>query len=305
MTATGVDGERRALRHDACFYEGHQAYVDGISSFLDGAEAALVAVPETHADLLRGQLDGAPVQFVDMTQLGRNPGCIIPAIRAFLDDHRGRRVRFVGEPIWAGRTPAEIAAATQHEALINLAFADRDADVLCPYDVRGLDSQVLDDALRTHPTVLSPTGRRESGQYADPLAFVAAERWPLDPVPGTAAELAFDELGAIRPFVQRHADAAGLHPARIRQLQLAANEVCTNTLRHGAGRGTLRVWQAGTELICQVDDTGTVSDPLAGRWLPPATAESGRGLFIANHMCDLLELRSGPAGTTVRMHVRL
>ncbi len=58
-----------------------------------------------------------------MAELGRNPARIIPEVQAFTDKHPGQRVRFVGEPIWPGRSAAEICEATRHEALLNLAFA--------------------------------------------------------------------------------------------------------------------------------------------------------------------------------------
>ncbi len=58
-----------------------------------------------------------------MTGLGRNPARIIPAIRPFTDSRRPHRTRFMGEPVWAGRSAAETAEATRHEALINTALA--------------------------------------------------------------------------------------------------------------------------------------------------------------------------------------
>ena len=59
--------------------------------------------------LLRTELgsDAAEVLFTDMAEVGSNPARIIPAWRAFVDEHGGRPVRGIGEPIWAGRTPAE------------------------------------------------------------------------------------------------------------------------------------------------------------------------------------------------------
>ena len=62
-----------------------------------------------------------------MAEAGRNPGRILPAVlHAFADDHPRARVRIVGEPVWAGRTPVEYPACAQHEALINGSLAGRD-----------------------------------------------------------------------------------------------------------------------------------------------------------------------------------
>ena len=59
--------------------------------------------------MTRQELRRQEVEYVDMMRSGRNPARIVPLIRAFLDSHSERPVRFVGEPIWAGRTAAEIA----------------------------------------------------------------------------------------------------------------------------------------------------------------------------------------------------
>ena len=56
-------------------------------------------------------------------------------------------------------------------------------------------------------------------------------------------------------------------------------------------------------LVCEVQDEGQITDPLAGRHPDSPDAESGHGLRIAHDLCDLVELRSGPWGTIVRLHV--
>jgi MEDS: MEthanogen/methylotroph, DcmR Sensory domain len=95
--------------------------------------------------MLRRALNGAAddVTFADVQQPGRNPSQIIPAIRRFTDAHPGR-TRFVGEPIWAGRTEAETREATRHEALINAALAGVPTTILRRCDRAGLDSQALE-----------------------------------------------------------------------------------------------------------------------------------------------------------------
>lgn len=90
----------------------------------DRREPVLVAVPAANAELLRTALAGAAgVRFVDMTEAGRNPARIILLLRRFTDSHADRAVRFVGEPVWVDRSPAEVEECTRHEALLNEAFA--------------------------------------------------------------------------------------------------------------------------------------------------------------------------------------
>jgi hypothetical protein len=115
--------------HYAFFYRSQDEYAREVCSFvregLAAAEPVLVAVPGRRLDLVRAALGPAAeaVSFADMAGLGRNPARIIPAIRRFTDSRRPRRTRFVGEPVWAGRSAAETAEATRHEALINTALA--------------------------------------------------------------------------------------------------------------------------------------------------------------------------------------
>jgi len=73
---------------------------------------------------------------------------------------------------------------------------------------------------------------------------------------------------------------------------------------HTGGRGTLHIWHTAEEILCQVDDQGQIADPLAGRLRPAPDAPGGHGLWLVNQICDLVELRSGPAGTSIRMHMR-
>ena len=74
-------------------------------------EAVLVAVPGQRAHWLRSFFGAEPaVQVLDMADVGANPARIIPEWQVFLDAHAGRRVRGIGEPVWAGRSAAERAA---------------------------------------------------------------------------------------------------------------------------------------------------------------------------------------------------
>ncbi len=144
------------LGHTALFYRSGPEAAGRIAAFvgagLELGEPAFIALPGDRAAAVAASLDGAPgeVIFADMAELGRNPGRIIPEVRSFTEKYPGQRVRYVGEPIWPGRSAAEICEATRHEALVNLAFAQAPATILCPYDASGLAGPVLAGARRTH-----------------------------------------------------------------------------------------------------------------------------------------------------------
>jgi len=308
------------LVHEALFYLDEQDYATGIARFLrDGFELdepALVAVPGSHVDVLRSAMgaDADRVRFADMAQAGRNPGRIIPTVLyAFTQEHPQRRVRIVGEPIWPGRSAAEYRAALQHEALINVALADREATILCPYDLQGLDAVALADARTTHPVLVEGELRKVSTDYGDPRAVADASFRSLPDIPELWGDMlvfsSANDLRAVRQFVEGLALRAGLVPQRVPDLCMAVNEVATNTLVHTSAKGVLSLWQDPDtdSLICDITDSGQLHDRLVGR-IPPAPEElHGRGLILVNVLCDLVEMPTGRigTGTTVRLHMAL
>ncbi|MGW4502290.1 anti-sigma factor RsbA family regulatory protein [Micromonospora sp. NPDC004336] len=307
----GPNGAAGAFVHEGLFYRDPGELLAGTVPFVtDGlaaGEPVLVAMPGANVGLVRdavGDADG--VRWADMSEAGRNPGRIIPwVLQAFIDRHAGRRVRIIGEPIWAGRSDTEYPACAQHEALINMAFAGREATILCPYDVAGLDDGVLADAYATHPVLVDDAGRRPSPAYA-PADVVARYNLPLPAPTAPVATLAyrFETLPAVRAFVAGHGQVAGLDEDRVDDLQIAVTELATNSVAHAGGGGVLRVWRTAEHLVCEIHDDGWLADPLAGRLTPAADGVGGRGLVIVQALCDLVRVHSTPAGTTVRLHVR-
>lgn len=262
-------GSEHGLRHASLLYRSQDEFAAGVLPFVNAGvgagDAVLVACTEPHLDVVRAQLDdrNGHVAWADMTSLGVNPGRMITTMRMFADEHPGQAVRFVQEPAWPSRSPAELREAIRHEALINLALARSSITVLCPYDAR-LDDAVIAGMRSTHP-MLEHEGRRErSPSYtADPLVPADCDR-PLS-FPPEAAVLAYrQDLASVRHFAAGHACRAGLAPHRARDLVIAVGELAANTLAHTRGEGTLAVWVAHGEIICQVNDSGQISDPLAG-----------------------------------------
>jgi anti-sigma regulatory factor (Ser/Thr protein kinase) len=305
--------ESRVFRHEALFYAGDGEFVTAVSSFVregvHAGEPILVLVPGPKIDMLRWSLQGdaANVRFEDMTDIGRNPGRIISIWSDFAEEHASETaIRGVGEPIWAGRSPDELSECQRHESLLNVAFAEAPLWVVCPYDTGTLHPSVIDEAKRNHewrsdasrPRGTEPVRLRAIG---DPLEGALA-----DP-PNDASYVPFDEdgLGSVRAAVTRLAEGHGLGKEAREGLVLALNEVATNSVRYGGGQGELRAWTTDDSLVCEVRDGGVIADPLVGRFRPDPTADRGFGLWLSNHLCDLVQIRSGPAGSLVRLHMRL
>jgi anti-sigma regulatory factor (Ser/Thr protein kinase) len=317
MTTRPLDSCRsvEGFRHEALLYAGDQEFLAGTSAFiregLTADEAILVVVSAAKIAALRDELgpDADKVQFADMHDVGVNPARIIPAWRAFVDDDPDsvRGQRGIGEPIWAGRNPAALVECQRHESLLNVAFADGVGwSLLCPYDTQTLDPAVIDEARTSHPYVRADGHSRPSGSYRGTETSGAPLDEPLPEPSMTPLEFAFgaENLKAARDVVAGFATGAGLGAILAADLVTVANELATNCLLHADGHGVLRLWEEDNWLVCEVRDGGHFDDqPLVGRERPTLEQVSGRGLWMANQLCDLVQIRSFPTGTVVRVHL--
>jgi len=296
------------FQHEAVFYRGAGQLVPAVLPFvregIERGEPVLVALLPERLAAVEAALggDATRVDFVDMGELGANPACIIPEWRRFVADAEDAGpVRGVGEPVWSGRRDAEIEEAVLHEALLNLAFDEGPGwRLMCPYDVSALPPDVIDDAFRNHPLTSGPG---QSLGYAGLEQARSRFSRPLPPAPADADWWEFGpaDLTGLRSMVGRLADSAGLRRSAVDDLVLAAHELATNSVLHGGGAGILRAWTQPGAFVVEVADSGLITDPLVGRDLLHDLAENGRGIWMANQLCDLVQVRSGHAGTVVRV----
>jgi anti-sigma regulatory factor (Ser/Thr protein kinase) len=180
-------------------------------------------------------------------------------------------------------------------------------EIRSSYDTAALDPAVIADASRTDP-LPPPAGRRVTDQdHAAPLRTPPPPAPPLLPPPGDDAicHTYRTDLAKVRALVLQQARAAGLGEGRANDLVLAVSEVAANTLRHTQSAGTLTIWRQAGELVCEIQDEGTITDPLAGQRRPGPDATGGHGLWLVYQVCDLVELRSDESGTTIRMHMAI
>ena len=303
------------FHHEAFMYAGDEEFLAGTTSFVREALAAeqpiLVVLPAPRLELLRSQLNGEldSVLFADMDEVGVNPARIIPAWRDFVSERfvPGRGLRGIGEPVFPERSSDELTECHRHESLLNLAFADTPGfKLLCPYDTAALPADVIEEARRTHPYVIEGGVRRKSPEYGGIEAAAAPFDEPLPEAPADADELAFEvaTLDLVRMFVATHARDARLTATRTEDLLLAAHELASNSVRHGGGAGVMRIWVDADALICEVRDRGWIDKPLVGRERPGVNENGGYGLWLVNQLCELVQLRSYPHGSVVRLRVR-
>ncbi len=314
-----TDQHRESLTHQALLYGSDDEFlgctVPFIQDGLDRGDHIRVATSDCKTEWLREALGGDAryVTFWDSRQCFQHP------VRALAATYRtmraagpeGQRLRMIGEPMWTPRTPQESKEWDRYESLLNAALASANATLVCTYDTRVVDPEVVAEVARTHPELVVSGDPQPSPHYADPVLFNAeCDKSPLPELPPPTLWLSFgrvEQLVTLRDFVTSHASAlVGMDTQRVEQFALAVNEVATNVIQHGGGDGVLQIWARPRAVLCEVSDTGDgLHDPLAGHLPPDPVGMRGCGLWLARQFCDLVEMRTSPVGTTVRLHLNL
>ena len=308
MPGVAAAGE---LRHVSFVYQNLADYRSRLGAFvragLSGREPVLLAVPRPSITLPEWPAGSSALLTVtDMTELGRNPARVIPALRSFAERHIGRRARMITESIWPGRSVSEICEAARHDALIDLALADLTATLICPFSAADLPPSALSDAGRAHQWLFEADAPVPNSQYSAQDTVPTAIGVPLARVPADAETVHYrTDLRPVRAMVTDACRRVGLSVMRATDMTLAVSELAANTLRHTRAGGVAQAWQRGGELLCQISDTGHITDPLAGIRRPEPGEPGGQGLWLVNQVCDLVELRTSEAGTVIRLHIRI
>jgi anti-sigma regulatory factor (Ser/Thr protein kinase) len=300
-----------ALRHDAIVYETDERFVDQVASFVRAGleeEAATVTVlrPEMWT-LLREALGSASNDVTltaDPEDWCTRPVVAIGGYEVALRDYvRGGSgsVRVVGElPRCA--TQHEWDTWTSYEAILNRAFVDYPAWILCAYDQRILPERVVESAWRTHEQVLTD-GWNENGHYHQPEHVVSSLAAPQEPALDLIRLPAAEEPRAFRQLLAGEMAAAHVPADRARDMMVAANEIVVNAWMHGGAPRAIRAGPVGDSFVCEISDPGSgLTDPLAG-YLPPRSHTGGAGLWIARQFTRRLDLISSADGLTVRLWI--
>jgi len=126
-----------------------------------------------------------------------------------------------------------------------------------------------------------------------------------------------DSLYRLRASVAAHALQAGLSQRRADDLVIAVHELAANVVRHGSGRGRLRIWKHDQMLHCQVTDDGIAGTAeeaeesgsgADARSVPSAPAwriEPGHGLWLVRQLADRTSLHPGINGSAAKISFAL
>jgi anti-sigma regulatory factor (Ser/Thr protein kinase) len=297
------------FRHEALPYEGSDRFVStavaAVREGLENDERTLVLATAAKVRELQDALgpDGDEVTFVASDERARNPAQVATILDTFRGGHGadGRHARGIHDSD-PGRRRAVALEAQYADCLLNVAALRSWAiSLVCLFDTGLLD----DDARRAMRQGHGVVRGSDTNVDFDPELAGRLYATTLDPAPAEAKRTVVTAGGlpSARTFVRTGGRECGLVEDRVEDLVLAANEIVTNSLRYGGGTARLAMWFEDDAVVCDVRDRGFLEDPLLGRFAPPAGASSGRGLWLANNLCDLVQLRSSRAGTVVRLHV--
>lgn len=266
-------------------------------------EPVLVAGPGPGLRLLRADLDGEGelVSWADLADFRPRTGGVAGLMRSFALRHAGRPVRCVQEVAWPGQPQGDTAEALRQEALINQVFAVVPAAILCAYDMRAA-AAVLADVERAHPSLIRSGQAQPSRSFASP----GRDNVRLSRPPASAMVLGYrEDQASVRRAVAVYARASGLGEDRVQDVVLAVGELAGNTLKHTSGPGTLSMWLADGELLAQIDDSGHIRAPLPTAMSGIPSMAGSQGLWLVHQLCDLVDIRTGPGGTSIRIHIGL
>lgn len=289
------------LRHEGIPYSGPAALIPAASTLLSAGlrdgDACMVLADSAKLHAVRDVV-GEPAgdaTFFDMSVHGRNPARVLPALQSFADGHRDRRLRVIAEPVPPGQPAAARAETELNELIFGLpSYRGWHATFSCLYDEATLDGTATASLRTAHRDLPGDEVQtRVMQRFGAPLPSPPpdAKRWSAD----------VTTLSDLRSAVGRLGEVAGLDAERIDDLVYAVNEAVTNSICHGEGRARVLMWFDPGGVWCEVYDRGRILDPLVGRIAPRPGQASGRGLWLINQLCDLVQVRSSSAGTFVRM----
>jgi anti-sigma regulatory factor (Ser/Thr protein kinase) len=302
------------LAHQAFLYDGAEEFAEAMAPLVrEGAERGdkvLVAAKRESTDALRAKLEGDPggIELHDTLKWYPRPVDRLMAVQQALAElPPDTGLLALGEPIWNG-SAAMRREWVRYESTINVALADAPLRFICLYDRSELPGEILAHGRGTHPELVAEGVGCPCAAFEQPEDCVRELDASAPPAPlDDRCRIDFQgDYHAFRGVLAESARELGMGADRADELVLAANEVVTNAVVHGAAPVGVRCWVVDGDFVCEVTDAGPgVADPFAGWELPQPPSPGGWGLALARRICDALEVAGGRGESRVRLYLSL
>jgi anti-sigma regulatory factor (Ser/Thr protein kinase) len=295
------------LRHNAFVYESPDEYVARAVPFLteglEAGEGAIVAHTKPGLAIMRDALGplAAHVTFVDVSTAYTRPARALAAYHdVYAEQLRNTPTLRAVADVQFGPDPREWDQWTGYEAVFNRSFGHLPAWVLCSYNANGTPDPIIEGVWQTHPEVVAGNTWTASRHYEDPDTLLRRITPPPKDLPDLGSIPVGHEPEQLRERLAPELVDAGLGEAKILDMLLAATEIATNAIQHGAGIEDVRIGRADGRIVCEITDRGPGFDDPAAGYLAPR-AGIGSGLWVARQLTWRLEFFRSPSGFTARI----
>ncbi|MFB4276572.1 MULTISPECIES: ATP-binding protein [unclassified Nonomuraea] len=115
------------------------------------------------------------------------------------------------------------------------------------------------------------------------------------------------DITKLRHAVAEQSASCGLHGPRLDDFVLAVHESVVNAVEHAGGAGRFKLWTVDGVIRAETSDRGSgiPQEYVNGGKRPSDHSYTGRGIYLIRRLCDVADFRTGPAGTTVVLTMRL
>ncbi len=284
---------------------------------LERAEPVLMVVSAHTERVVRDVLGrrSEALEWGDPAAFYQRLGFAFEGFRRYLAEQhaKGRRVHVVAEPdVGSGADPDEpidrAAAYLSYESVCNEAYAGFGCPITCVWDSRRHPTLVIDGVRSLHNHEITDAGSTVNDGHITTAEYLAGRNGiPLPRVPApTDVDLTLTGTGQLSPLraaLRGWAAAHGFDASACGDVEIAVTELATNGLVHGAPPVRVRAWRQAGTLLVQVDDAGGHPISVNAGYRPPdVAAGSGRGLWLARQLADVLTTHTSPGRTSVRLH---
>jgi anti-sigma regulatory factor (Ser/Thr protein kinase) len=298
-----------ALRHSAFVYESEDEYLGRAVPFLkaglEADEGAIVTHTRPGIATMREALgaDAAHVTFVDVGSAYTRPARTLAAYHKVYARQlqRTSRLRAVAD-VQFGPDPREWDLWTGYEAVLNRSFGHLPAWVLCSYSANGTPDPIIEGVWQTHPEVVNGHAWTTSALFEDPNHLLRRIAAPPAVLPDLTPLPFVGDAEQLRERLAPALISAGVSEAKTLEMLLAATEIATNAIDHGAGIADVRIGRVDGRFVCEVTDRGPGFDDPAAGYLAPRDGV-GRGLWVARQLTWRIEFLHAPRGFTARIWV--